>query len=98
MYGTTSKVIILLGCLEAVWSIIRLFLIVTALIYLALKKHIFELLIFISWIVYFPLLTGFDGCGRYRLVIEPILSVLAAAGFYVIKNSIKSYVVVQRAF
>lgn len=82
--GTNSYTIKSIGILEAIWSILRYFLIFVALIFLMIRKRWAELLLFALYIFYFSMITGHDGCARFRMMFESVLIILTALGFAVI--------------
>lgn len=82
--GTDSSVIKFVGVLEAIWTILRYFLVFVALIFLIIRKRWAEFLFFIFFIFYFSMITGHDGCARFRMMFESVLIILTALGFAVI--------------
>lgn len=74
---------------ESIWSIIRLPLIAVGLIWLLYAQPLLALL-FITFSCYCTLITGHDGCGRYRMMFEPILIILAAIGIYLMYTYLRS--------
>lgn len=85
-FGTSSKFIVGLGIVEVFWNVLRYVFVLIALVYLLIYRKWLEFILFGSWIAYFPLLTGFDGCGRYRSMIEMQLLVLGVVGFMITWN------------
>ncbi len=65
---------------EALWTAIRLFLVAVGLWYLWQTKNYTTLVFFVLYLGYFSLITGHDGCCRYRMMIEPVLLVCAGMG------------------
>jgi hypothetical protein len=80
--GATSNWLKAVGYYEAIWSIIRYILCVFALLTIFyLRKY--TLLYFISsYIFYFSIITGHDGCARFRMMFEFVLIILAAFGLW----------------
>lgn len=78
-FGTTSPLIICIVLAEIIFLLIEY---AAALIGIAQLWYTNRAmaLFFISYISYFVLITGHDGCGRYRIMLEPVLLVLAGAG------------------
>ncbi len=78
--GTDLYTVKLVAVLEVIWSLLRIFLILAALIFLLVRRNfkIFFLLIF--YIFYFAFITGHDGCARFRMMFEPVLIILVAQG------------------
>jgi 4-amino-4-deoxy-L-arabinose transferase-like glycosyltransferase len=83
-YGTNSKNIHLIGIGEAILNLLCYLFLITTLIWLAIKKEYFLLIFIISFIAYFGLITGHDGCGRFRMMIEPILIICEAVSIYLL--------------
>ena len=82
--GVKSNWIIFIGYLEAFWSIFRFALALLGLFYLFLKRRYELVSIFTSFIFYFALISGHDGCARFRMMFEFVLIILAALGFYIL--------------
>ena len=78
--GTNSNIIKIIGLSEAIWNIIRYFLCFIALISLALKKQWNIFFLFSLFVFYFSMITGHDGCARFRMMFEFVLIILAAKG------------------
>lgn len=76
--------VIALGIFEALWSFARYVLCLFGLLYLYRKQKWFFLLLTILFIAYFSLITGHDGCARFRMMLESILIVLAAGGLSIL--------------
>jgi 4-amino-4-deoxy-L-arabinose transferase-like glycosyltransferase len=76
--GASSWVIKVVAWLEALWSVVRyLFVLVAlgALVYF----HRYDLFLFFLMFIGLGVgMTGFDGCCRYRIVVEPFLIMLCA--------------------
>ncbi len=78
--GATNSWIIAVGALEALWSFIRYILCFLGLYALLKRKQYFFFLLCVAFIGYFALITGHDGCARFRMMFEFLLIVLAAGG------------------
>ncbi|KKQ10741.1 MAG: Oligosaccharyl transferase STT3 subunit [candidate division TM6 bacterium GW2011_GWF2_36_6] len=82
--GATFQWVKIVGLLEAIWSLLRYFLCLIALMWLFYKKRFDLLGLFLSFIFYFSIITGHDGCARFRMMFEFILIILAALGLWLI--------------
>lgn len=82
--GAKSNWIILIGYLEAFWTLFRFALCLLGFCYLLLKKRYNLFFLFLSFIFYFALISGHDGCARFRMMFEFVLIILSALGFYVL--------------
>lgn len=69
--------------LEAVWMLVRYLLVLCALLWLVWTKKYFTAIFFAAYLAYFTLVTGHDGCCRYRMMIEPVLIIMTAYGIRV---------------
>lgn len=76
--GTSSKTVLMIAYFEAIWSIIRWLLVLIAFFILFKKKQFMLCWLFGSFILQSALVTGMDGCCRYRIMFEPFLVILAA--------------------
>lgn len=65
---------------EALWSVMRIGGFMIGLFMLMNKKYYVMTFLIISFIMQCVLITGFDGCARYRLICEPLILVVVAAG------------------
>lgn len=79
-FGSLSPYLTLIALWETLWLLIEYLLSIIVLLYLFNQKKYELLLFFCSYISYFSFVTGHDGCGRYRLMFEPILLLLTAFG------------------
>lgn len=82
--GSPSPWVAVLAVSEAIWSLIRYILALLALIALLYHRRYATVLFFIVFIACGVLITGTDGCCRYRIVVEPMLMMLAALGSVVL--------------
>ena len=80
--GTDSLAIKFIGAMEAFWTILRYILCLIALLFLFYKRRWSELFFLTFFIFYFSMITGHDGCARFRMMFEPILILLSALGIY----------------
>ncbi len=78
--GTTSRVVVFLAWFELCYAFIRFMLAVLGLYALWRNKQHILLWLFLSMMISFSILTGIDGCCRYRITYEPILILLAGVG------------------
>ncbi len=82
--GASSNWLKSIGFYEAIWSIIRYILCFFALITIFTNKK-YTLLYFISsYIFYFSIITGHDGCARFRMMFEFVLIILASIGLWLL--------------
>ena len=80
-YGSPSVWVTFITLYEALWLCLEYVLALLGLWILLKRKQYLITIFFILYISYFLMITGHDGCGRYRMMIEPVLLVLASAGF-----------------
>ena len=80
MGGTDSWCIKFVGLFEALWSILRYVFCLISILFLILKKRWRILTLFALYLFYFSMITGHDGCARFRMMFESILIILAAQG------------------
>jgi hypothetical protein len=64
--------------LEFLWTMLRYFLLLFALWIFFLREKYSLLAFCITYFFYFTLITGHDGCGRYRMMVEPLILILVA--------------------
>ncbi len=81
--GTNFILVKIIGVMESLYTLLRYFLILCAFIFLIFKKRWDILFLFIFYIFYFAMITGHDGCARFRMMFEPALIILTALGFVV---------------
>ncbi len=79
-FGTNSRSVKLIGFLEIFYLLLQYLLIFFVFYSLFKNKQFAVLLLFLGFIIYFALITGHDGFGRYRMVLEPVLIILNSAG------------------
>ena len=88
-YGTTNIWLHTIGWLEFIFNTIRWFLVCIGLWILFVRKNYLDFYLCIVWIFYFAIITGFDGCCRYRIFLEPILILLMALGLMTLITTLK---------
>ena len=79
-FGTNSKIIKTIGFWEIFYLLFQYILILLACYNLFLNKQFNVLFLLLSFIIYFALITGHDGFGRYRMIFEPVLIILNSVG------------------
>ncbi|HEX2978501.1 MAG TPA: hypothetical protein VHO47_05260 [Candidatus Babeliales bacterium] len=82
--GAPNGIVILIGWAEFIFNLIRYGLIIAGLMVLVRKRAYWLALFFLAFCGYFIFVTGHDGCARYRLVIEPMLTIFASFGILVL--------------
>lgn len=83
-FGSSSLLLSITALFESIWIPIQLTLISIASYMMYHQKKNVELLFILFYIAYFILITGHDGCSRYRLPAEPMLIIAAAFGIHCI--------------
>jgi 4-amino-4-deoxy-L-arabinose transferase-like glycosyltransferase len=83
-FGSISPYLTAICSIEACWRIMQYLLCIIAFIYLWTIKKYLLFFFFGSYIGYFSCITGHDGCGRYRLMFEPILIILSALALVIL--------------
>lgn len=78
--GATHWWVIAIGVLEALWTMLRLVLVACGFVRLLQQRQFFFAMLCILFLGYFSLITGHDGCARFRMMFEFLLIVLAAGG------------------
>jgi hypothetical protein len=82
MGGTANRTIAVLALAEAVFNLLRWLFVFFACFFLVRASRWCILYLFGSYSLQCALVTGIDGCCRYRMTFEPILIILAAIGIY----------------
>lgn len=82
--GATSNWLKAVGAFEALWTIIRYLLCFIALAALFNRQKYVLFYFITSYIFYFSIITGHDGCARFRMMFEFVLILLAAFGIYIL--------------
>lgn len=80
--GTSLGWVHVVGYAEAVWSIIRYLLCALGLYGIIITRRYAILYLFLSHLFYYSMITGHDGCARFRMLFEFILIILAAYGLW----------------
>lgn len=78
--GTTSTLMVIIAWFEVWYTMIRLICAMIGMHVLWRNRQYSLLLLFTSIMISFSILTGIDGCCRYRISYEPALLLLAAVG------------------
>jgi len=78
--GATHWVVIVVGYLEFLYQIVRYILVVLALGVLLRKREWALTLFVLAFLGYFLMVSGHDGCARFRMMVEGVLIVLTAVG------------------
>lgn len=78
--GTDSKAMAWLSWINVWYDAIRLFFACLGLVVLYKRAQTMQVVFFLSWMMSMSIVTGIDGCCRYRLTYEPILLLLASIG------------------
>ncbi len=63
---------------EMLLLFIQYFLLLCALVFLLYERHYFWILFWVAYVGYFTFAACFDGCGRYRMMLEPVFIMLIA--------------------
>lgn len=99
-YGTTSSLLQSIAWAEIIWLLVCYFLICCAFLLLWSSRNYFLFLFCASYIGYFNFVAAFDGCGRYRMMLEPVLIPLVAYAlheFYMLWQKYRSKKQMQEA-
>jgi len=81
--GATKPWVIAVGVFEALFALVRYVLCLCGLWAVWRRRKYAIFVLFVCTILYFSLITGHDGCARFRMMFEYALIVLAAVGFAV---------------
>ena len=84
--GAQHWSVLLIAILEAFWTVLRYLLVFFAFIVLFIYKKYRVALFFFSFIFAFSVVTGFDGCCRYRILFEPMLLILSSFSLVYLYN------------
>jgi len=76
--GAYHLSVLWIAIFEAVWTVLRYFLVMLGFLFLLFCKKYRLAFFCFSFIVAFSVVTGFDGCCRYRILFEPILLILSS--------------------
>ena len=88
VFGANNTLLKVIACIELVWLLLRYLLIVFAFFILLQTHEYFWTMFFSSYVGYFAFVAGHDGGGRYRMMFESILIVLAAFALIVLYRMI----------
>jgi len=80
--GTNSLTIKIVGFFEVFYNLLRYLLIFIALMALCHQQKWYVLSLCSSYVFYFSMITGHDGCARYRFMFEFIFIMLTALALY----------------
>lgn len=78
--GAPSIALVIIGFFEVFMNMLRYIFALIALVVLFRQRYYFLCAFFGSYSIYQAIITGFDGCCRYRVTFEPIILILAAVG------------------
>lgn len=84
--GITHKWLYWVVWSEVIMSVIRIPLVIMGLWYMVLEKKDGLAMLFVLCIMLFCMVTGMDGCCRYRIVCEPFLLMITAYALVVMYN------------
>jgi len=87
--GSPSRLVTVIASLEAIWTFIRYLLVFLAFVALWRARCYAMTLFFGAYFFCFSMITGFDGCGRYRTLFEPMLIVLTAVAILLLYDWMK---------
>lgn len=76
--GTTHAWVAAVGYLECGFQVIRYLLCLLACIVLTARRRWHVLYLFCVYLFYFSMITGHDGCARFRMMFESVLIILTA--------------------
>ncbi len=79
-YGATHWWVMAIGLFEAFWHVIRYLFCLAGLWLLYRRRYYNVLVLCLLYLAYFSLITGHDGCARFRMMFEFLLIILAAGG------------------
>ena len=78
--GTERLWLCAVACAEGVWTVVRLFFCGIAILWFIRRRAWSLLYLFAAYLFYFSMITGHDGCARFRMLFEFVLIVLMAIG------------------
>jgi 4-amino-4-deoxy-L-arabinose transferase-like glycosyltransferase len=96
--GSTSPLVVVIGWAELVWNILRYLLVMLGILFLLFgvgirdRKYQFFLFFALSYIFYFAMITGHDGCGRYRLMFEFLLIIVSSYAIWQLLCALLSFI------
>lgn len=74
--------VIIIGYIEILWSMLRFILCLVGMLWVIMKRSMLEVYVMTVYLAYFSLITGHDGCSRFRMLFEWLLIILAALGIW----------------
>lgn len=77
-FGSIHPLLTAIAYLDIIWLLVRYLFVLLALLLLLYANEYFWFLFFNCYMGYFTFVAGHDGGGRYRLMFEPLLIILAA--------------------
>lgn len=95
-FGTDTILLQAISLFEMCWLFVLYFLLCYALVSLLYKRNYFLILFWGSYVGYITLAAAFDGCGRYRMMLEPIFITLAAYSVVELYRVLHSYCVTMK--
>lgn len=90
-FGTDNAVLKIISFFELCWLFVLYFLLCYALVLLLCKKNYYLILFWGSYVGYITLAAAFDGCGRYRMMLEPVFLMLACYAIIELYSGLKNY-------
>jgi len=78
--GAGEGWLVAVGAVECAWLVVRLIFIVLSLFMLCYQRRYFLMTFILLYLFYFSMITGHDGCARFRMLFEFLLIALTAAG------------------
>lgn len=87
--GSPSSCVTVLAWYEVLFSLVRYLLVLIAFCLLLYRRRYAIVLFFLAFIVLGVGITGFDGCCRYRIVVEPFLLLLSSFSVFWVYTKIK---------
>ena len=85
--GVTKRWVGVVSSAEAVWTPIRLLLVLVALLVLFMHKNYYVLYLATAHCAYFSVITLHDGCARFRMMFEFWLIILTALSLWILVTS-----------
>lgn len=82
--GATSSWVVVIGILDALWTCARWVLLAFGSLYIISQRAWRESAVIFLFTSYFLMVTGHDGSGRYRMMVELLLVVLTAVGIHIL--------------
>jgi 4-amino-4-deoxy-L-arabinose transferase-like glycosyltransferase len=92
-FGTDNAILKIISLFELCWLFVLYFLLSYAFVSLLYKRRYFFILLWGSYVGYITLAAAFDGCGRYRMMLEPVFLILAVYALLELYTGLKNYCV-----